>query len=72
MPSMIFAAIVKASSGNVYNFVFSTSTSSRTIKKVRTEMFVKVQKDFKVLVNDEFFSVDSDGKLIQDGRDYCI
>ena len=64
-----FAAIVRASGGNVNGLVLSASTSSRAIKKVRTEMFDKVKKDFKALVKDEFVSILWDEKLTQKGGD---
>ena len=61
----VFASIVSASGGDVNDFVLSTSTSSRTIKKVRTEMFDRVKTDFKELVKNEFVSIYWDEKLIQ-------
>ena len=66
----VFAAIVRVTDGNVTNFVLVTSTSSRTIKKVRTEMFDKVKKDFRALVKDEYVSIHWNEKLIQEGRDF--
>ena len=66
----VFAGLVRASGGNVNDFVLCKSTSSQTIKKVLTEMFDKVKKDFKVLVKHEFGSIHWDEKLIQEGRNF--
>ena len=57
--------------GGYFNdFVLRVRTSSRTIKKVNTEMFNKIKKTFKALVKDEFVSIHGDEKLFPDGRDF--
>ena len=65
----VFASIVRSSGGN-NDFVLSTSTSNRTIKKVRTKMFNAVKKTFEAFVKDEFVSIHWNIKLIQKGRDF--
>ena len=57
---------MRASDGNVKDFVLSTSTSSQTIKKVCTKMFDQVRKDFKALEKDKFVSIHWDEKPIQE------
>ena len=60
---------MRASGGNVNKFVLSTSTTIRTIKNVRSEVFVKIKIDFKALVKDKFIFTHWNEKLIQEGRD---
>ena len=61
---------MRVGGGNVNDLVLGTSTSSRTFKKVRTEVFDRVKKDFKAFIKDEFVSIQWNKKLIQEGRDF--
>ena len=61
---------MRANGGKVNNFLLSTSTSSRTIKKVRTEMLDTVKRNIEALVKDKLVSFHRDEKLIQQGKHF--
>ena len=66
----VFAAIVRASGGNLNNFVISTSTTSRANKNVRTKMFQKAETNLKKAIKHEFVSIHCDEKLMKERGDF--
>jgi len=66
----VFAAIVRASGGDLNDFIISSSTTSRAAKSVRKKTFEKVKTDFKTTTKDEFVSIHWDEKLMKERGDF--